>query len=121
MRGYVTLHKTASLVAQFLSLHSDYQWRANVLRRTGIEGEKKYSPPFGTTHSAVSESSAPWLFGSVPESVRMVWLDVCPMMGSKPGTTGSFRIGKPVLFAQPVVLVRDCPRRATDFATYFAG
>ena len=86
-----------------------------------MEGEKKYSPPFGTTHSAVSESSAPWLFGSVPESVRMVWLDVCPMMGSKPGMTGSFRIGKPVLFAQPVVLVRDCPRRATDFATYFAG
>ena len=70
-----------------------------------MDGEKKYSPPFGTTHSAGSERVAVWLFGSVPERVRMARSDCCPMMGSNPGVMGLL-MGKPVLSAQPVVLVR---------------
>ena len=44
--------------------------RANVPLRAGMEGEKKYSPPFGTTQSAVKESSLPWVLGFVPDIVR---------------------------------------------------
>jgi hypothetical protein len=34
----------------------DYAVRANVFLRAGMEGEKKYSPPFATTHSMGSLS-----------------------------------------------------------------
>ena len=79
--------------------HCNIQANAKVLRRAGIEGEKKYSPPFGTTHSAGSASVALWFFGSVPDRLR-VPLPFWPMIASKPGSIG-FWIGKPVLFAQP--------------------
>ena len=79
--------------------HCNIQANAKVLRRAGIEGEKKYSPPFGTTHSAGSASVALWFFGSVPDRLR-VPLPFLPMIASNPGSIG-FLIGKTVLFAQP--------------------
>ena len=35
-----------------------------------MEGEKKYSPPLGTTHSVGSESVALWSLGFVPTMLR---------------------------------------------------
>lgn len=76
-----------------------------------MDGEKKYSPPFDTTHST-GRSSLP--AGSLA-LVRMMFLsplsgDAWPMMGSKPGPTvevkpgfgfpGVSRNGKVVLLAQ---------------------
>ena len=73
-----------------------------MLLSAGSDGEKKYSPPFGTTHSVARLSVADWLFGSVPDRVRDVMLvPAWPMMGSNPGVTG-FWGGKPVLLAQPI-------------------
>ena len=75
-----------------------------------MEGEKKYSPPLGTTHSTGSGSGAFWWLGSAPTILRgpmppgpkMSW----PMMGSKPGRTGGSALGgKPMLFAQTITVV----------------
>ena len=86
-----------------------------------MEGEKKYSPPLGTTHSAGSGSVALWSLGFAPTMLRgpiplgpsPFW----PMMGSKPGVgTGGVAVclgGKVALFAQPVTKhqqSRSCPR-----------
>ncbi len=77
---------------------------ANLLRRAGIEGEKKYSPPFGTTHSVGSDRLSFWFLGSVPTRARgpTVFVFGCPIIASKPGSLIGFWIGNPVLFAQPV-------------------
>ena len=68
------------------------------------EGEKKYSPPFGTIQSVGRGNDAPVLLGSTPvmERTRTPSTPFCPMIGSKPGTMGSLSIGKVTLFAQPV-------------------
>jgi len=74
--------------------------KAKVPLRAGIEGEKKYSPPFGTTHSVGSVRSIPWLLGFAPVILKSVGSLVWPIMGSSPGVTG-FDGGKSDLFAQP--------------------
>ena len=52
----------------------------------GRDGEKKYSPPFGTTQVG-RESEVLWLWGSVP-IIERVPPATCPMMGSIPEITG---------------------------------
>ena len=72
-------------------------------------GEKKYSPPLGTTQSVGRASSAVCLDGFAPDIVRArgppsgAW----PMIGSKPGASG-FSIGKPGLLAQPGKRGMEC-------------
>ena len=85
-------------------LYSYHLASANVSFSTGIDGEKKYSPPFGTTHCAPRSRLSPWLNGSGSEpliSRTTPAVFVWPIMASKPGTTGSFWMGNLVLFAQP--------------------
>ena len=85
---------------------AEFHAKAKVSRSAGIEGEKKYSPPLGTTHSTGRSSVLLWSLGFAPTMVRgpmplgplMFW----PMMGSKPGNTGDLG-GKSTLFAQPVM------------------
>ncbi len=74
--------------------------KAKIALRAGIEGEKKYSPPFGTTHSVGSVTLVPWLLGSTPDIFNSIGLSVWPIMGSSPGATGFFG-GKLAAFAQP--------------------
>ena len=93
-------------------------WRhhanAKVLRRAGMDGEKKYSPPLGTTHSTGSESVALWSLGFAPDIDRgpipsgplLFW----PTMGSKPGVTG-FWSGNPMSFAQPATMDKGLQTR----------
>ena len=59
--------------------------KAKVFLSAGREGEKKYSPPFGTTHvGRVSEVL--WLLGLVP-IIERAPAAFCPMMGSNPETS----------------------------------
>ena len=74
----VSVHKTPPHVV----------YNANLLRRVGIEGVKKYSPPFETTHSVGIARFALWLFGSVPDIVRDPGSAAWPIIASKPGVTG---------------------------------
>ena len=80
---------------------------ANVFVRELIEGEKKYSPPFGTTHCAVRLRFVAWLPGLVPDITRAVGSTgtpfsgpICPMIGSQPGVMGALKGGNAELFAQ---------------------
>ena len=107
-------------------LHQQHHANAKVLRRVGMEGEKKYSPPLGTTHSVGSESVAFWFLGFTPDMERgpiplgplLFW----PTMGSIPGMTG-FSIGNPVSFAQPAITKSEQLRiyMRTSSDTHFAG
>lgn len=78
----------------------DHFDKANTFLRALIDGAKKYSPPLGTTHSAVKERLLFWLLGSglVPDITRTPPALVCPIMGSSPGCTGLLNI-KSELFA----------------------
>jgi hypothetical protein len=85
---------------------------AKVSSRAGMEGEKKYSPPWDTTHSSgrvnfLALSSAPLIWTSRNGSPSFCW----PIMASNPGPPGPGlkpgfgtlklkRKGKPGLFAQ---------------------
>ena len=82
-----------------------------MLFNAGIDGEKKYSPPLGTTHSVARDNDADWLLGSVPTNERDVMFDPAwPMIGSNPGVTGALG-GKPVLLAQPARVISPKNRK----------
>ena len=97
-------HSGSPRTQRQLERHQDFYANEKVSRRAEIEGEKKYSPPLGTTHSMGSGSTLLWSLGFVPDIERgpmpfgpsLFW----PMMGSKPGVTG-FWIGKFGLFDKP--------------------
>ena len=73
-----------------------------------MEGEKKYSPPFGTTHvGRVSE--ALWLVGFVP-TIERAPAAFWPMMGSNPGDTGLPNI-KAGLFAHAKKVSKGLEKR----------
>lgn len=82
-----------------------------MLLSAAIEGEKKYSPPFGTTQVG-SCSSVDWLIGFVPTICRG---EPCPMIGSKPGCAAAvFPGGNATLLAQPIAhLARKTVRNCT--------
>lgn len=78
---------------------------AKTSRRTGMDGEKKYSPPLATTHfwkprsrvEAVLPGSAPLIDLAPMLSASTIW----PISGSCPGVC-VFPGGKVVGFAQPI-------------------
>ena len=76
--------------------------RAKVPLRAEMEGENKYSPPFGTTHGMGRRSGVLWLLGFVPSIVRNAGSETWPMMGSKPGVMFvGLKGGKLGVFDQP--------------------
>lgn len=84
-----------------------------------MEGEKKYSPPFGTTQVwKPRESELATFCGSAPVMFRgpSLWivLSTWPMRGSKPGSwPGGAPGGKLTALAQPVRCKANqhtCPR-----------
>lgn len=84
--------------------------KAKVSLRAEIEGEKKYSPPFGTTHFLGSVRSVLWLLGFAPDILKSVGLSIWPIMGSTPGSTGFFG-GNLGLFAQPQAVSADTQQK----------
>ncbi len=100
-------YKSRSFERPFTIYHGRLHSNANVFRSAAvIDGEKKYSPPFGTTQSTGSTNDVFVLLGCTPvmERTRMVSTLFCPMMGSKPGTMDCLTMGKLTLFAQTVFM-----------------
>ena len=88
--------------------------RAKVSLKVEIEGEKKYSPPRGTTQMGRSNDSLCKL-GLVPDIERVLLGSVgfiCPMIGSIPGSGAGFRGGNVLVFDQPITAtVRDWSKK----------